>query len=115
MILTRHAGTVVEMLAGVVEVELLELELGARDNALGSLAFQHGLNCCPEVLELDTGRLVGDGEDDLGSAAHVELAIDHVDGGLPGAGEARRVLRGQILPVQGPYTHRISRRGKIAQ
>jgi len=82
-------GAVVEVLGGQVEVELLKLEglsVGGEGAALGN-----DLDSRAKILELGTIGHVVDGQLDVRALEDLEDAVNHVDGGLAGAGCASGV------------------------
>lgn len=80
--LHSHAGTVVEMLAGQVEVELLELEgLVAGGHPHGA-ALADDLDGRAQVLKGSTGFEVRDLDGELRASHLCEGSGGHVDGGL---------------------------------
>jgi hypothetical protein len=93
------AGAVVEVLAGQVEVELLQGELRAPDRHGAQALGRHHLHRGAEVLELGALGHVGDLQVDITGRDQGELAIDHVDGGLASAGGAENVCRVESYPV----------------
>lgn len=93
------AHTVVEVLAGEVEVELLEGEVDAVDGH--GAALGDDLDGGTEVLELGAGGEVGDVNAEGGGGHELELALGHVDGGLAGSGGAEDVGGVEGDPVEG--------------
>lgn len=96
-----HGDAVVHVLGRVVEVELLELELGAGGQLeLAAGALHDDLDGGAEVLKDGALGLVGDLEGDVGSLDGGEDGGDHVDGRLVLARVARSVLDCESVPYQ---------------
>ena len=96
---TGLACAVVEMLAGEVEVELLQLKglVGNRQRA----ALGDDLDRRAQVLKVGTVGHVVDRQLNVGSVEDGEDAVDHVDRRLAGAGRAHRVGWGlKCRPVE---------------
>lgn len=85
-----HAGPVVEVLAGEVEVELLEGVVDALEgHGTGATPFLHrhdDLDGGAEVLEFGAGGQIREGEGEGRGGDHGEGTGGHVDGGLGRAG-----------------------------
>ncbi len=96
---TGLAGAVVEVLAGEVEVELLQLKGLVGD--LQGAALGDDLDGGAQVLKLGAFGHVVDAQLDVGPLENGEHAVDHVDWGLVGAGCAHAVGRGlERSPVE---------------
>jgi len=94
------------MLAGQVEVELLERERRAVDNDACSGALGHdNLDRGAQVLELGLGD-VGDVELEARPGHNGKLTLAHVDGALVPARRAGHVGGIQGKPVQGALSRR---------
>ena len=97
---TRLAGPVVQVLAGQVEVELLQLK-GLVGDLEGAPLGDH-LDGSAQVLKLGAVGHIVDGQFDVGPLEDGENAVDHVDGRLAGARGAHAVGRGlERRPVEG--------------
>lgn len=105
--LHSHALSGVEMLAGQVEVELLQGEIAASNLHRSTLG--DNLDGGSQVLEFGAIGHVGDLEVDGASGENVEGAGHHVDGGLGGSRGAQLVGSSiQSNPVQGTLCEVVS-------
>lgn len=98
--LTGQGAAGVQVLAGVVEVELLQLKGSAVEVDRAGAGGHDDLDGSAQVLELGLGNVLNV-EVDGGGRHHGELTGDHVDGALGCAGSAGGVdCRVERHPVQ---------------